>query len=152
MSARNVARIAAGAVLCLALGCVTSMTESELKKHLDQEADQMRLGDRRVMPIYAETRLLAQAMLLEARTDPNSTLSRQIGKRLAAAARRRQSVVVGGPYPKLSDRVLVNAMSAHDEGGLRGLRVVLVSSDRPSAELAQAAREAQARLYHRAER
>ncbi len=152
MSPRNVARLALAAGLLLATGCVTSMTESELKQQLDKTADEMRIGKRRIVPIYAETKLVAQVMLVEARTDPKSQTSRHLGKRIAVAARRGQIVVAGGPYPALSDQLLRNALTLQDEGSLRGLRLVLVSSEGPSDELSQAARAAQARLYHRSVR
>ena len=148
MSARSLATLAIAAGILATLGCVTSVTEAELERQLNDATERMPLGKRRVVPIWAETRLVAQAMLIEARTDPNSALSRTLGKRLGIAARRGQSVVVGGPYPALSDRVLRNAFSVHDEGTLRGLKVVLVSAKGPSGELVQAAREARARLYH----
>jgi hypothetical protein len=131
------------------LGCVTPVTEDEIEQQLEQAAAAMRLGPRRVMPITAETKLVARALLYEARHDPESRLSLQLSRRLAAAARRRQSVVVGGPYAALSDRVLTNALSLNADSGLRGLKVVLVSSESPSRELARAARGVRAQLYHR---
>lgn len=133
----------------LALGCVTPVTEHELEQSLEQSASRIpNLGRKRVIPIYAETRLVAKALLLEARANPDSQLSALLGKRIAAASKRHFSVVVGGPYPDLTEQVLANALALNQEGGLAGMKLVLVSSQGPSAELTRAAREARARLYH----
>ncbi len=81
--------------------------------------------------------------------DRISPLSVRTGKRIAGAARQGRAVVVGGPYPALTDQILRNALALHEEKNLRGLRLVLVSEDRPSDELRKAASGARARLYHR---
>ena len=143
--------LALGALL--ALGCVTPVTEDELEQSLEQSASRIPdLGRKRVIPIYAETRLLARALLLEAKADPDSKLSALLGKRIAAASKRRMSVVVGGPYPDLTEQVLANAFALNQEDGLAGMKVVLVSSRGPSPDLTRAAREARARLYHHSPR
>ena len=92
---------------------------------------------------------MARALLFEAKADPESQLSLQVGRRLKAAAGRRMSVVVGGPYAGLSDQVLENAFLMNRDEGLGGVRVLLVSDSKPSPELARAAGQARARLYHR---
>jgi hypothetical protein len=131
------------------LGCVTPLTEEELQKDLERSASHIpNLGRTRVVPIYAETSLLAQAMLYEARHDPDSELSALLGKRMAAASKRRITLVVGGPYPELTEQVLANALHLNEEQGLRGMKLVLVSEQGPSPELSRAAREARVRLYH----
>jgi hypothetical protein len=131
------------------LGCVTPVTEQELQKDLERSASHIpNLGRKRVIPIYAETRLVARALLFAARRDPDSEMSALLGKRMAAASKRRISLVVGGPYPDLTEQVLANAMRLNQEHGLRGMKVVLVSERGPSPELARAAREARVRLYH----
>lgn len=136
-------------LLMAGTGCVTSLSEAEVKDRLEAAASDLRLRSARVMPIYAETRLVAQALLMEARHDPEAGLSLGLGRRIAVAAKRRQTVVVGGPYPALSDRVLRNALELNHEQGLTGLNLVLVSPDSPSRELSNAARQTRARLIHR---
>lgn len=142
------------ALLCAALlgaGCVTPVSEDDVEARLSEAARPFaRLGPQRVIPIYAETRLIAVALVTEAKNDPESRVSVQLGRRLALAAKRRFHVlVVGGPYPDLSDRLLLNALNLHRDGELKGLLVVLVSDEEPSAALAEAARVAQTRLHHR---
>ncbi len=137
----------------LALGCVTPVTEDELEQSLEQSASHIpNLGRKRVIPIYAETRLVAKALFLEAKADPDSQLSALLAKRIAAASKRRFSVVVGGPYPDLTEQVLANALALNQEHGLAGMKLVLVSSRGPSSDLTRAAREARARLDHHSPR
>ena len=131
-------------------GCLTPFSEEELETRLEVAAEPFEaLGRRRLIPIYAETRFIAKALLTEARVNPESPLTTQVSKRLGIAARRKFHVVVGGPYSDLSDRVLRNAFALHRKQGLAGLTVVYVSNARPSFELARAANEARAQLHHR---
>ena len=134
----------------LAGGCITPLSEEELETRLELAAEPFEaLGRRRLIPIYAETSFIAKALLTEARANPESPLATQVSKRLGIAARRKFHVVVGGPYPDLSDRILRNAFALHRKQGLAGLTVVYVSNARPSVELARAAHEVHAQLHHR---
>ena len=134
----------------LAGGCVTQISEEELETQLERAAEPFEaLGRRRLIPIYAETSFIAKVLLTEARANPESPLATQVSNRLGIAARRNFHVVVGGPYPELSDRILRNAFALHRKQGLAGLTVVYVSDVSPSVELAQAARQVHARLHHR---
>lgn len=139
--------------LLLALGtagCATPLTEQEVEAQLERAGQPFAaLGPRRIIPIYAESKMVAVGLLTEARTDPHSAYSVRLGHKLARAYHRHFHVVVGGPYPSLTDRVLANALQLNQESGLQGLTVVFVSNEQPSAELADAARLAHARLYHR---
>jgi hypothetical protein len=147
-SARCVALLAC--VGLLAGGCITPLSEADVEDRLEAAAQPFEgLGRRRVVPIYAETSFIAKALLTEARANPESPLAKRVSRTLGVAARRQFHVVVGGPYPELSDRVLRNAFALHREKGLPGLRVVYVSALPPSGELAEAARTARAKLYHR---
>lgn len=133
----------------MSLGCVTPVTEQELQSNLGETAQQIpNLGRKRIIPIYAETPMLAKALLYEARHDEDSQLSASLGKRIAAASKRKISVVVGGPYPDLTEQVLTNALNLNQETGLRGMKVVLVSARGPSPDLSRLARETRVRLYH----
>ena len=137
------------AILCTA-GCVTTITETDLEDRLERAATSVSgLGRARIVPIYADTRTVAWGLLAAAKMDPTSPMSVRMGKSLAGAARQGRALVVGGPYPALTDQILRNALALHEEKDLRGLRLVLVSGDRPSDELRKAASGAQARLYHR---
>ena len=93
--------------------------------------------------------MAAWALLAEAKSDPSSTMSYRLSRGLAVAARRGFGVVVGGPYPALSDQVLRNALTLHRERPLGGLKLVFVSEKPPSEALWKAATIAGARLQHR---
>ena len=135
----------------LAIGCVTLLTEADVEAQLAEAARPFaRMGRQQVVAIYAESRIVAFGLLAEARNDPHSKLSKQVNRRLVRTRRRGAHAVVGGPYADLSDRILANALSWSDTGGLAGLRVVFVSDAPPSPELTGAARLARAKLYHRA--
>ncbi len=131
-------------------GCITPMTQEDVRQRIEDVAG--RLGDgkgQRIYPIYAETKLVAWAKLTEAEREPDLGPSAQLAKRLKRAASRDQRVVVGGPYPKLTDRVLANALSANRDGSLEGLTIIFVSSTRPSPGLSQEAQNTHTRIVHR---
>ena len=130
--------------------CVTALTEDEVEDRLEVAAKPVAsVRPRRVIPIYAETSFVAKALLTEARVNTESPLSVSVSRRMEIAAQRRLQVVVGGPYPDLTDQVVTNALRLQQEKGLRGATLVFVSPQRPSAQLLEAAKQAQARLYHR---
>ncbi len=135
--------------LMLAMGCVTPLTEADLEKDLDRAASSVpALGRKRIIPIYAETQMAAWALLADAKSDPSSPMSYRLSRGLAVAARRGFGVVVGGPYPALSDQVVRNALTLHRERPLGGLTLVFVSAKPPSEALWEAATIADARLQH----
>jgi len=143
-------RIILGVSLMLATGCITPLTEDDLEKDLERAASSVpSLGRKRVIPIYAETRMAAWALLADAKSNPSSPMSYRLSRGLAAAARRGFGVVVGGPYPALSDQVLRNALTLHRERPLGGLKLLFVSAKPPSEALWQAAKHADARIHHR---
>ena len=136
--------------LAFAAACATPVSQDEVEMQLERAGEPFAaLGPRRIIPIYAESKMVALGLLTEAKTQPESRFSTRLGRKLARAHQRHLHVVVGGPYPKLSDRVLANAFRMNREPGLPGLTVVFVSAKRPSPELADAASLAQARLHHR---
>ena len=143
-------RIILGVSLMLATGCITPLSEADLEKDLDRAASSVpALGRKRIIPIYAETKMAAWALLADAKSDPSSLMSYRLSRGLAAAARRGLGVVVGGPYPALSDQVVRNALTLHRERPLGGLTLVFVSAKPPSEALYKAAKHAEARVYHR---
>lgn len=139
------------AALLLLVACVTPVTEEDLERKLEQTARSMpALGRSRVIPIYADTKTVAWGLLAEARMEPASPLSVQVQRRIEVAARRGFDVVVGGPYPGLSDQIVRNALTLSEGHRLSGLDVVFVSAQLPSPALKQAAGRAGIRLHHRA--
>jgi hypothetical protein len=135
----------------LSLGCASPLTPAELEGRLEEAAASASdpRAAHQVFPVHAPTRIAALTLLSEARSDPRSGLSFQLGRRFASASGRRMNFVVGGPYSDLCDQVVRNALSMNRERGLRGLSVVFVAPEPPSAELRAAAASVHARLQHR---
>lgn len=147
---RSIAPVLLAGLLLATTSCITPVSEADVEDKLETAAQPFeKLGRRRVLPIYAETSLIARALLTEARANPKAPLTQRIGRSLGIAARRQFHVVVGGPYPELSDQVLRSAFALHRDEGLPGLTVVFVSDAPPSPALANAARGVRAKLYHR---
>ena len=147
-------------VLCAGLlavlasaGCATAVTETDVKLQLTETARPFAgMGPQQVIPVYAESRMVAIGLLVEARNDSQSELSRGIALQLKRARQRKANAVVGGPYPDLSDRILANALNLNAKGQVRGLRIVFVSEAQPTPELLAAVRQSEARLHYRSPR
>jgi hypothetical protein len=126
------------------------VSEDELETQLaEAAASSPGRGAHRTFPVHAPTRTVALLLLTEAKGDPRSPLSSQLGRRFAHAAGRRTSLVVGGPYSDLCDQVVRNAFALNRDRSLRGLTVIFVAPEPPSQELRVAAAAAHARLQHR---
>jgi hypothetical protein len=140
-------------LLCalLTLACVTPMTEDELDGKLAAAAASVpgQVRKPQYFPIFAATRTEAWILLADARSDPESPQSRQLSAQLATAASRRQTLVVGGPYPDLCEQVVLNALALRSERPLRGLTLVFVAPAPPGAAVTAAASAASAKLVHR---
>ena len=140
-------------IAAFAVACATPVTEKDVTQQLTEAArPYARKGPQQVIPVYAESKMVAIGLLGEARNQTDSDLSRRVGLQLARAHRRGAHAVVGGPYPDLSDRVLANALTLNSKGQLRGLNVVFVSAEIPTPELIAASRASQTRIHHRAPR
>lgn len=147
------AAVLAAIATCLLAGCATNMSEGELGARLDRAGRTVasRQAVRRVVPVYAQTRMEAWVLRTEAKMDPESSpLSLQLADGFELGGLRTVDYVVGGPYPALSDQILLNALRMNEGRPLPGLRIVLVSPDAPSLDLRRAAKARRARLEHRA--
>ena len=100
------------------------------------------------MPIHADSRMEAWARLGDARAQTSDALSRALGQQLRATRTRRLTFVVGGPYPDLSDQVILNALEWNQGSVLPGLTLVYVSPEPPSAELSSKLDQKRARVVH----
>jgi hypothetical protein len=137
---------------CLLAGCATRMSEQELNTSLNTiKPVPARRAIRRVVPIYAQTPMEAWVVRTEAKSTPeSSSLSRQLASGFALGRIRQVDYIIGGPYPKLSDRLVLNGLKMNEGHELPGLRIVLVSSASPTRDLLQAAKAMRVRLEHRA--
>jgi hypothetical protein len=149
---RNRAFIAALLVGCLLAGCGTTMTARELDGRLIRESQTVapRQAIRRVFPVYAQTKMEAWVLRSEAKSDPESSpLSLQLADGFRRGQHRRLDYVVGGPFPELSEQLVLNGLLLNEGRALPGLRIVLVSPAAPTPELRRAANASRVRLEHR---
>jgi hypothetical protein len=78
-----------------------------------------------------------------------STRMQALGSQLAKANRLRVGVVMGGPFPQLNDRMVLDALAASGSGPLPGLTLLVVSPDPPQEDVRDEARRRRVRLVHR---
>ena len=149
---RNQTAIVALLAGCLLAGCGTKMTSRELDARLNRESQTVasRQAIRRVFPVYAQTKMEVWILRSEAKTEPESSLlSLQLADGFRIGQLRKVDYVVGGPFPELSDQLILNGLLLNEGRALPGLRIVLVSPAAPTPELRRAASERRAQLEHR---
>lgn len=145
--------LAALLISCLLAGCATKLTAPELDARLARVSQTAtpRQAIRRVFPVHAQTKMEAWVLQTEAKSAPESSpLSLQLADGFRLGRLRRVDYVVGGPFPDLSDRLVLNGLLLNESGALPGLRIILVSPAAPTAELRRAAGARRVRLEHRA--
>ena len=127
------------------------MSEHELNASLQAiQPAPARQAVRRVVPIYAQTPMEAWVLLEEAKSDPeSSSLSLQLADGFVIGRIRPIDYVIGGPYPELTDRLVLNGLRMNEGHALPGLRIVLVSPAAPTPDLLAAARAKRVRVEHR---
>ena len=128
------------------------MTAQELDASLKRESQTApsRQAIRKVFPIYAQTKMEAWLLMSDAKSDPKSSdLSLQLAGGFRLGERRKIDCVVGGPFPELSDQLVLNGLLLNEGRSLPGLRIVLVSPAAPTPELRSAASARHAHLEHR---
>lgn len=145
---RGLARTASALFGMLLAGCVVPVTDSEVGSHLRRVAD---VGpDARVMVLNAASDMAAWVLVTEALSNGPIVPSRRLALGFENAARKRVRYVVGGPYPQLNNRALLDAFTSCKESRLPGLEIVLVSPKPPDEELVETARAYEAKLVYRA--
>jgi hypothetical protein len=137
---------------CLLAACGIKMTSQELDARLKRESETVssRQAVRRVFPIHAQTKMEAWILRSEARAEPESSLlSLQLADGFRIGQLRRLDYVVGGPFPELTDQLVLNGLLLNEGRTLPGLRIVFVSPAAPTPELRRAASARHAQLEHR---
>ena len=140
-------------VLSLLAGCATKLSAPELDSRLERVSRTIasRQAIRRVFPIHAQTKMEAWVLQTEAKSSPESSpLSLDLADGFRLGRLRKIDYVVGGSFPALSDRLVLNGLLLNEGGALPGLRIILVSPEAPTAELRRAAGARRVRLEHRA--
>jgi hypothetical protein len=149
---RHWAAILALLAACLLVGCGTKMTAQELEARLNRESRTIssRQAILKVLPIHAQTKMEAWILRWEAKSEPGSSeLSLQLADDFRLGQRRRVDYVVGGPFPQLSDQLVLNGLLLNESRALPGLRIILVSPVAPTPALRRAASVRRVQLEHR---
>jgi hypothetical protein len=137
---------------CLLAACATKMTERELDVRLNRESRTVasRQAIRKVVPVYAQTKMEAWILQSEAKSEPESSqISLELAEGFRIGQLRKIDYVVGGPFPELSDQLVLNGLLLNESRGLPGLRIILVSPAAPTSELRRAARARRVQIEHR---
>jgi len=134
-----------------ALACATPPTDAEVESDLRRlSADVRGLGPSpRLVVLNAGSSMDAWSHVAESRADGPSTRARALGRRFAKGSQRRVGIVVGGPFPQLNDRMVLDALEAAGSGPLPGLTLVMVSPEPPEEQLRIAALRRRVKLVHR---
>ncbi len=134
----------------LALACAT-LSESEVEARLRRAAASVRgIGsDFLVVPIHADSHVAAWTLVAEARGEGATAMSRRLSHDFRRGAKRRQSIVIGGPFSELTREIVMDAFGLLEDQTLDGLTLVYVGEAAHSGELRLAARARRARFHHR---
>jgi hypothetical protein len=135
----------------LALACATAASDRDVEADLRRAAASVRglRGDVRVFVINADSRMAAWTLAAEAREPGNLPISRQLARRMEVAAKHRDLLAVGGPYPRLTRGVCLDALRVDPKRKLAGLTLVYVGSADSAGDVREAARARGVRFVQR---
>jgi hypothetical protein len=133
------------------VACASASTDADIKTALQRAAASVPElpRDARIVVVNADSEMDAWTEVARATSEGPLGLSRVLAQAFARAERQRAAFAVGGPYPQLNDRVLLDAFSAVRAPRLPGLTLLLVSPKPPSDSLRDAAAAHGAVLLHR---
>jgi predicted secreted protein len=138
-----------------ALACTIPPTEGEVEDELRRIAKEVRPlpGELRVIALYASSRMDAWGQRMEAVAEGeefSSQQARRLTRAFNQSERRQISVVTGGPYAELNERVVNEALEGVKPARLPGLTLVFVSPEPPSTDVRQAVSRRGSTLVYRA--
>lgn len=138
--------------IALAAGCATPPSDARVEAELRRLGAEVRELGRapRIVVLNAGSQMDAWGKISASQADGPSTRMQALGSQLAKADRRRVGVVMGGPFPQLNDRMVLDALAASGTGPLPGLTLLLVSPEPPHEDVRLEARRRRIRLVHRA--
>jgi NAD(P)-dependent dehydrogenase (short-subunit alcohol dehydrogenase family) len=99
-------------VLLASAACVAPVSGEALEEKLRQAGASVRgLGsDPSVFPITADSQMAAWTLAAESKDSGPLPLARQLNHRMDRASKRQRMLVVGGPYPSLTRKVVLDAL------------------------------------------
>ena len=103
----------------------------------------------RVVSVNADSEMDAWAQVVQSAAEGPSGLARMLAQAFARAERAPVDYVVGGPYPQLNERVVLDAFGNVRAPRLPGLTLLFVSENAPSDELRRNAGALGVTLLHR---
>lgn len=137
-------------IALLATACATPLTPAQLDARIEEAAGPPPAGQtQRVQAIHADTKIVAWALLDQARSNPRAGIAGRLTALFARCKARGERVVVGGLDAGLVDGIVALALAQHPDGALEGLDLVLVSPAAPGPDLVAALRASGARLLYR---
>jgi len=134
------------------LACASPPTDADVEADLRRlSADVRGLGSSpRLVVLNAGSSMDAWSHVAESKAEGPSVRARALGRRFAKGSQERVGIVVGGPFPQLNDRMVLDALEASGSGPLPGLTLVIVSPEPPEERLRIAALQRRVKLVHRA--
>jgi hypothetical protein len=134
--------------LALTLACA-SVDSSDRSTAWLRELAGMHAGpDATVLAIGADSSKDAWGRVVRARTEAPLEESEQLARIFDASVGAPADVVAGGPFPQLTEQVLLDAFALVNARSLPKLRVVSVSAEPLSTELEAACAEHDATCVH----
>jgi hypothetical protein len=139
-----------GWIPILALGAACAAVVPSTRERLDALVIADGGPDAIVVAVDAESNDGAWGRVVRARTETPLDESKQLARVFDAHVGGPTRVVVGGPYPQLTEQVLVDAFSLVDATSLAQLRVVVVGPDPVTPRLRDACTRRDAVCTHQA--
>jgi hypothetical protein len=133
------------------LACAAPPDEEQIEAALRRVAASVPAlsPEARVVAVKADSEMDAWAQVVQSTAEGPSGLARMLAQAFARAERAPLDYVVGGPYPQLNERVVLDAFGSVRAPRLPGLTLLFVSEDPPSEKLRQSAGALGATLLHR---
>jgi hypothetical protein len=121
----------------LVLACASPPPEVDLEELLRHEAESVSelSPGYRVVALEADSKMDALSQVVRARADGPSEFSRFLARAMEKGERKPAQFVIGGFYPSLNQRVLLDTLVEVRAPRLPGLLLVYVSPEPPSEEL-----------------
>ena len=151
-AARAASVLAAAALLAAcAAGCATPIRDGALERRLRFVGYSVLGPTARfsVVPVSADSPMMAWTLIASSRADGPSSDAKALRHKLRAGAAGPARIVVGGPFPHLTEQVVLDAFELNRGGALPGLTLVVVGGEDPPSQVVAEARRLGARVFHR---
>lgn len=146
----SVAVVAVSAAMGMA-GCASTPSDQDVEGQLRTAGASVRgiAGEFQVFAVNADSRMAAWTLAAQAAESGPLPLSRQLNRRMELAAKQGRMLVVGGPYPRLTRVVCLDALRLDRDRKLAGLTLVYVGSVDSATDVRQEARARNVRFIRR---